>query len=289
MHWTRATILRRIDLGHGYFLLDIDEPEMARGFVAGQFVMLHREEGDFPLLPRPFSACDLLYGDRDAPVLSPDDVADGASRDPFGMRLMIHVMGKGTASLSRMDHGDSIEIWGPLGNHFRMDDAIEHAIFIAGGIGLAPFPILSRHLRARHPGLQSATLLYGARSARDLIYRDELEQLGIDVRYATDDGSEGLHGTSLDLLRDELRKPGRDTAMLYGCGPEPMLDALARFAVAGGYRCEVSMERMMGCGVGACLACVVPVKADYADGYLYEKTCIEGPVVDVNRMFLAET
>lgn len=280
MHWTEAQILRRIDIAPGYFLLDILEPRMAAGFVAGQFVMLHRDEGDFPMLPRPFSACDLLYGDSAAPDLDGDG-------EPIGLRVMIHVMGQGTASLSHMDSGDTIQIWGPLGKHFRLEGDFDRAIMIAGGIGLAPFPILTRHLRRRHAGLEHVTLLYGARSKADLVYLDELAELGIDLQLATDDGSHGFHGNVLQMLAGEMALPGRDRAMLYGCGPEPMLDALADHAVHHGYRCEVSMERMMACGVGACLACVVPVKADdYDGGYLYEKTCIEGPVVDVERLHL---
>jgi dihydroorotate dehydrogenase electron transfer subunit len=271
-HWKEARVLHRIDLNPGYFLLDIEDPEMASEFLAGQFVMLHREEGDFPFLPRPFSACDLLY-------------ADG-HEDPFGIRLLVQVMGTGTRSLSRMEAGARLAMWGPLGTHFRLEGEFGRAILVAGGIGVAPFPLLVRQLRERNPSLDRITLLYGARSARDLVLVDDLGASGAHVRLATDDGTRGFHGTVVDLLRDELESAGGETVQLYGCGPEPMLDALARFAVDRGLPCQLSLERMMGCGVGACLGCVVATKADWPDGYLYTKTCTEGPVLDADRLWL---
>jgi len=284
MHWTEATVLRNTELAPGYFLLDIEAPAMAREFTAGQFVMFHREEGDFPFLPRPFSACDLV-----APSGSPRPAGarGNAARDDLtGVRFLVQVMGPGTASLGRLAPGDRVETWGPLGRAFTLEGAFDHAILVAGGIGLAPFPILVGDLRRQSRPPAQITLLYGARSASDLVYLDELRALDVDLRFATDDGSEGLHGTVLDLLRAYLAESRRDRVRLYGCGPEPMLEALAELAVAEGLPCELSMERMMACGVGACLACVVPVKADYPGGYLYEKTCIEGPVVDAHRLWL---
>ena len=276
MHWTEARILRRIDLDAGYFLLDIEEPDMARDFVAGQFVMLHRAEGDFPMLPRPFSACDLIW----------EDGSTHGEGDPIGLRVMIQVMGQGTQSLGRMEPEETLAIWGPLGKSFTLTGDFDHAIMVAGGVGLAPFPILTRHLRRANPGLERLTLLYGARSATDLVYLDELEALGIELRFATDDGTRGRHGNVLHLLREELASGDAGKPMIYGCGPEPMLDALAEYAVENDLSCEISMERMMARGVGACLARVVPVKADYEGGYLFEKTCIEGPVMDVKRLHL---
>jgi len=270
MHWTEASVRARTDLKAGYFTLDLDEPRMAAEMLAGQFVMVHRENDDFPFLPRPFSACDVVY--------------EGG--EPVGIRLLVQVMGRGTAFLSRMEPGDTIAVWGPLGRPFGFEGDFERAVMVAGGVGLAPFPILARQMRERNPGVRSIELLYGARSEGDLVYLDELGALDVELAFATEDGSRGHRGTALSLLQERLAGTPPEAARIFGCGPEPMLEALAAWAVEEGRPCEVSMERMMGCGVGACLACVVPVKADFADGYLYEKTCVEGPVVDVHRLHL---
>jgi dihydroorotate dehydrogenase electron transfer subunit len=198
-------------------------------------------------------------------------------------------MGSGTQSLSRLEAGDTVAMWGPLGTHFRLEGPFDQAILVAGGIGLAPFPLLARQLRQKNRSVGRITLLYGARSEDDLLLLDSFEEAGVEVRIATDDGSRGLHGTVIDLLERETRGIDRDRVRIYGCGPEPMLDVLARLAVDRKLPCEVSLERMMGCGVGACLGCVVATKADWPDGYLYTKTCTEGPVLDADTLWLEAT
>jgi len=269
-HWNEARVVRRTDLSPDTFLLDLEDRAMASETLAGQFVMLHRDEGDFPFLPRPFSVGDV-----------PDDRS---------IRLLIQAIGPGTRSLGRLEPGDALAMWGPLGNHFGCTGEFDHAILVAGGIGLAPFPLLVRDLRRFHPSLGRITLLYGARSESHLVLLDALDGLGIEIHLATDDGSRGFHGNTVDLLRREMARRDRGRVRIYGCGPEPMLDALARYTVSEGLPCQLSLERMMGCGVGACLGCVVATKAEPPGDYDYTKTCTDGPVLDAERLWLgAET
>jgi dihydroorotate dehydrogenase electron transfer subunit len=148
---------------------------------------------------------------------------------------------------------------------------------IAGGVGLAPFWTVAEALSARGVTM---TLFYGGRSAADLFYLDDFERLGATLVLATEDGSMGERGRVTVPLERALagRQPARDV-LLHACGPEPMLAAVGRLAERYGCRCEVSVERVMGCGLGGCYSCVVPVKAS-GGGFHHVRSCIGGPIFD---------
>jgi dihydroorotate dehydrogenase electron transfer subunit len=148
---------------------------------------------------------------------------------------------------------------------------------VAGGVGLAPFATLAEALVAAEV---PTTLFYGARTGEELYYLEFFDRLGIDLVLTTEDGSIGTKGrvtAPLELSLHGLAGPAQTT--VYACGPEPMLAAVAQLAGRFGQSCEVSMERTMGCGLGGCYSCVVPVKQD--DGQTrYVRSCIGGPVFD---------
>ena len=146
---------------------------------------------------------------------------------------------------------------------------------VAGGVGLAPFATLAETLAAS--GTPS-TLFYGARSARELFYLDFFERLGVKLVLSTEDGSAGVRGRVTVPLEAALaRLDDRGLAMVYACGPEPMLAAVATLAARYGQTSEVSVERVMGCGLGGCYSCVVPVRN--GDGHPhFVRSCIGGPV-----------
>ncbi len=243
---------------------------MAREFQPGQFVMARTVDGCFPFLSRPFSALDLDFG------------PDGR---PRGVRLLIEAVGEGTRALSRCEPGDLLEVIGPLGREFPVERDVNDALFVAGGIGIAPFLLLARAFRARNGDRMRLRLLYGARSAANLVLVNEFEQLGVEIHLATDDGTRGTKGTVMPLLERALpAKRTAERAKLYACGPNVMLGAVARFAAERRVPCFASLESMMACGFGTCLACVFPVQDAGEADFHFERVCCEGPVFQTQRL-----
>ena len=152
---------------------------------------------------------------------------------------------------------------------------------VAGGVGLAPFVTLAEALRAR--GTPS-TLFYGARRASELYYVNLFERLGVRIVLATEDGSRGAAGRITVPLRDALEaQPRRDGIRLYVCGPTPMMRAVSQLAALHARPCEVSLEQVMGCGLGGCYSCVVLAR-DNGGAPHFIRSCIEGPVFDAHRI-----
>jgi dihydroorotate dehydrogenase electron transfer subunit len=148
---------------------------------------------------------------------------------------------------------------------------------VAGGVGLAPFWTVAETLASR--GVKT-TLFYGGRRDADLFYLDYFDRLGVTLVLSTEDGSRGERGrVTLPLERALASRDQRVPVFLHACGPEPMLAAVARVAARHGVACEVSVERVMGCGLGGCYSCVVPVKTA-AGGFHHVRSCIGGPVFD---------
>ena len=152
---------------------------------------------------------------------------------------------------------------------------------IAGGVGLAPFATLAQALRAR--GVATA-LFYGARRAEELFYLDFFQQLDVELVLTTEDGSAGERGRVVAPLDRRLAAlPAASAVMLYACGPEGMLAATAKTAMAYDRPCEVSVERIMGCGLGGCYSCVVPMRG--GDGaYHHVRACLAGPVLAADQI-----
>ena len=200
--------------------------------------------GSAPLLRRPFAVFDM--GVSDAP-----DEALGGSRAWFEM--LYKVVGKGTALLAKQREGAEIGILGPLGTGFqcRGDEKEEH-LLVGGGIA-------------------------------DLLCLEDFQRLGVDCHTATEDGSHGERGfVTLALTRYLDALPGK--AALYACGPEGMLGAVARIAAERELPCQVSLEAHMACGVGACLACVVPGRRHTPQTPDYRCVCAEGPVFPAGEL-----
>ncbi len=219
----------------------------------GQFYMLRGTDSWPVLLARPFSL---------------------ASWKDEGRRLgfLVEIVGKGTRALEEMEQGREILLWGPLGNAFP---PAEGAVLVAGGVGLAPF-LLS--LERGRPG--PALLLFGGRT-RERLAPAALLPEGTPLEVATDDGSEGFPGTVADLLEKRLEE-GKIPAgsHLQVCGPEPMMAAVAALAGRAGLPCLVSLETLMGCGLGICAGCAVDLRPG-AQGYGGTErvlACKAGPV-----------
>jgi dihydroorotate dehydrogenase electron transfer subunit len=193
-----------------------------------------------------------------------------------GLTLLSKRIGVTTSMLFDAVEGDTVSCLGPLGKPFALVEPPTHAWMVAGGVGLAPFATLAEALVAR--GTRT-TLFYGARSGKELFYLDWFASRGIELMLATEDGTSGERGRITVPLERALQQAGSTDVMVYACGPEPMLEAVSHVAGRYGRPAQVSVERVMGCGMGGCYSCVIPVK-DAGGGQHYVRSCIGGPVFD---------
>ena len=220
------------------------------GMLPGQFVEVAVETPGV-LLRRPISINDV---DRQANILT----------------LLVRNAGRGTSALIDMKAGERLNLLLPLGNGFSTDaPAGARLILIGGGVGVAPLLYLGKVLKEK--GFEPEFLL-GARTVADLLSLDDFKAVG-KVHVCTEDGSEGVKGfvTAHPCLSEKATR-------YYCCGPAPMMKAVAKVARRNGVDCEVSLENMMACGLGACLCCVEKtVKGNVC-------VCTEGPVFNINEL-----
>ena len=246
---TRATVVERSTPMQDAVELVLNHPEAAAATRPGQFFMLG-VGAQHSLLRRPYS-------------ISSVDKAKGQ------LTFLFNVVGSGSAWLGEREAGQSVELLGPLGKGFTIEDNDRPAVCVAGGLGIAAFPALIGELvRLGRP----VRLLYGARTARRLLPLERFR--GVSVSLATDDGSTGVRGTVSQLLRDAFDD---DSIDVFACGPTPMLLELVKQAGARGMdvnAIEIALETPMGCGFGTCLGCAVP-----ASGGGYLLACQAGPCV----------
>jgi dihydroorotate dehydrogenase electron transfer subunit len=177
--------------------------------------------------------------------------------------------------LARMRAGEEVSVIAPLGHGFTVPKAGEEVpLLIAGGYGMAAMFLLAQ----RSP--QKGIVFVGGRRRVDILCEQEFAAIGWEVRVATEDGSHGEKGLVTQPLLAELRnlKLKTQNSKLFACGPTPMLKAVGKLAEEFYLPAELSMDEHMCCGVGTCLACVIPVKA--GAGWEYQRTCTEGPVFD---------
>ncbi len=267
---TTVEVLLNERLARDTYCIRLQCPEIARAIRPGQFVMIRLVNGSDPLLGRPFA----LY----------DTVLD-SNGDPFAIDVVYLVVGRVTGALAAMRPGDQVAIWGPLGNGFRSFDAVGHVAFVAGGIGQTPFLAYARDLLGtrgygdRSPRQQAGrvSMYYGVRSSDLAAGVEDFRGAGCEVHMASNNGSIGHHGFVTELLQHH---PKPD--FLVGCGPEPMLNALAALATEWNVPCDVSLETPMACGLGICFSCVAPVKTP--DGWDYKRVCMDGPVFDAAKL-----
>jgi dihydroorotate dehydrogenase electron transfer subunit len=261
-----AEVIGNTPLSADYNVLALAGPEIASGVAPGQFVMIKARPGFDPLLRRPFSVFELLR--------------DG-NNQPTGFSILNKRVGVSTTLLFEARAGQHVAVLGPLGRPFTTVDRTTEAWMVAGGVGLAPFAVLAERLRAQEVPV---TLFYGARRARELFYLEFFQRLGVRLVLATEDGSRGEHGRIVAPLDRALAARPRGTqTMIYACGPEGMLAATAKVASRHETPCEVSVERLMGCGMGGCYSCVVPMMG--ADGRVtHVRSCLAGPVLAGDRI-----
>jgi len=241
---------------------------------AGRFFMLRRADNLSPAIPRPFS----VYRQQ----------ADGT------LDFLIKVMGPGTRALAETRPGTELVAVGPLGIGWNtLDGAGDPWVMLAGGIGSAPFFMGIEQAQQGMDGAQPVandrmTLFYGAATAGLLYDFEAFEALGVRTLAATDDGTRGFRGNVVQLLEEEWsagRVPER--VRVLACGPDPMLQAVARMAGERELDCWLSLETMMGCGVGICNGCAVETLPEGPLGdWPVAKCCVDGPVFKTDAIKL---
>ena len=260
-----AAVIDNARLSSDYNVIALDAAPIAAVARPGQFVMVKPQRGLDPLLRRPFSIFEILR--------------DSAGR-PTGLTLLNKRVGVGTAMLYAAKPGDRIDCCGPLGQPFVPIDPPAQAWMVAGGVGLAPFVTLGEALAARKTPM---TLFYGARSAADLYGVEIFDKLGARLVLTTEDGTRGERGrVTLPLERELAAKPAGEAVTIYACGPTPMMRAVAAVGARAARPVFVSLEPVMGCGLGGCYSCVVPVRQGSAQHFV--RSCVEGPVFDARAL-----
>lgn len=232
--------------------LTIQSPEISKLAKPGQFINVKVSHYFDPLLRRPFSIADVI-----------DDK----------IQIIFNITGKGTKILANLKSGERIDIIGPLGKPFNTDDDFDLAVIVAGGLGVAPFPFLTKILKEKNKDVIS---FIGARTKTQLLL-DGLE----NVNTATDDGSAGYKGTVVELLRLNIVKIKDFKFKIFACGPTPMLKSLLKLCDEFDLNCEVSVETPMACGTGLCQGCVVKTKKGE-----YKLACKDGPVFNTKEIAL---
>jgi dihydroorotate dehydrogenase electron transfer subunit len=245
-----------------YHSLTVVAPGIAAAARPGQFInVLAGEERSFPLR-RPFSIHRV--------------------ESPGTVEVVFDVVGAGTLALSRLRPHDVVDVLGPLGRPFTPPEEPAGCLLVGGGYGTAPLFFLATQLRARRCRVDFAL---GAATAARLLDAMEAKRLGHSLTVTTDDGSAGRRGLVTDPLPDLLARTG--AALVYACGPMPMLAAVSRVAAAAGVPCQVAVEEQMACGTGICFSCVLPVGGS-AGELRMARSCLEGPVFDGAAIAWAE-
>jgi len=184
------------------------------------------------------------------------------------MGVTVKVVGEATDALCSVRRGDRVRIRGAYGRGFDLKG--KNPILVAGGVGAAPLLPLAKTLSEE---VSRPTVLLGAKTKRELVLVDEFKDLGLDTLIASDDGSIGYRGTASTLLSDTLDDRG-DCDAIYCCGPEPMIESIAKTAEKWSIWGQAALERLMKCGIGICGSCAINEKL----------VCRDGPVFDLSEL-----
>lgn len=261
-----CTIRDVAELTSNIFRIRFESESISNHSRPGQFINIKVSHDLNPLWRRPFSIHDVNHG---------ENVVD----------ILFKVIGQGTESMSQMQAAQNLNFIGPLGNSFDLpEDGVENAIIIAGGIGIAPFMLLCRLLKEKNA---SVHLFWGGRDESDFYLLEEFKRMGAILHLSTDDGSVGYKGFVTSLFEKEMQDVLKSDVknMIYACGPNPMLHGISEIAKRIDVPCQISLETLMACGLGACLGCGVKRRKEEISYYY---VCKDGPVFYSDEVDLSE-
>lgn len=238
-------------LNSSSYVLDLAESQAVHDIRPGNFGEIRVDGHPDVFLRRPFSYLDF-------------DVNEHT------VSFFIKAIGKGTNKLGELEKGDTVNVIHPLGNAFSIPEN-KKVLITGGGSGIAPFIMLGRELKAKG---NEVHILTGGRIKEDILFTEEFSRFG-EVYCTTEDGSLGEKGL---LTEHSIFSGNLGYDMIYTCGPEGMMKAVAAIAQEKGIACEASLENLMACGFGVCLCCI----QETDEGNLC--VCTEGPVFNVNKL-----
>ncbi|MBQ6586460.1 MAG: dihydroorotate dehydrogenase electron transfer subunit [Coriobacteriales bacterium] len=245
----RCSVLENEAVAQDVYSITLTSPMVAAALEPGQFVHLHLNNNDSEILRLPFSVYDVV------PELG-------------AIVILYQVLGNGTRHMTRLQMGDICDVIGPIGRGWFPPKNCSRALLVGGGLGTAPLYLLAKQLKDQGAIVD---VVMGAGCSSRVICRDTMAAFD-SLHIATDDGSEGFKGFCTSLSKDLLAL--NDYDYVATCGPEPMQRIVAAQCKDAGVPCQVSMERLMACGVGACLSCVLKTTAGL------KRCCVDGPVFD---------
>lgn len=238
-------------LNSNSYLLKLSTEDEIESIEPGNFAELQVPNISDVFLRRPISVYDVDYKNKT-------------------ITYYIKAIGKGTRKLGELLSNDIVSTIYPLGNSFTLLES-KTVLIIGGGSGIAPFKMLAEKLNERG---SNVTFLFGARSSEDIVLEETFTSLG-NFKCTTEDGAKGEKGL---VTQHSVFKDIQNYDMIYTCGPDPMMKAVAQIAKNNNIQCEASLENMMACGIGACLCCITPTVRGN------ECVCTEGPVFNSNDL-----
>jgi dihydroorotate dehydrogenase electron transfer subunit len=258
MYQEQAEVVEHQEIQGGYNLLILRAPSIAPAVMPGQFVHVLIPHLGEAILRRPFSVFR----------------ADGDQ-----LALLYKAVGRGTRTLAYLRHGETLSLVGPLGRGYPGLGEGRYPVLVAGGYGMAALYLCARNLPVK------GRAFFGGRTAADILCVKEFEALGWTVEVTTDDGSLGRRGKVTDALDAWSAAEGAEMPPeFFVCGPSGMLKAVAARALANRWPAWVSVDNNMGCGVGACLTCVLKVRNEEEGTWEWARACREGPVFDAREI-----
>lgn len=252
----KAIVTRVEQLSDENFRISFTAPQIAKDARPGQFVMVRSSHGSDPLLRRPFSVHQTL--------------------DDKTVQIYFKNVGRGTHLMSQFSPGEEVSLLGPLGKGFTIKKD-RPTCLVGGGLGIAPLLLLTKRLATSNQSPADIIVILGGRNSAEVepLVAD-FKVFGVTVLVSTDDGSFGEKGFVTDLLSSTSLP---EDTIIYTCGPDAMMAAVYKVAQTKELSCQVSVEKEMACGVGACLGCC----KTKADGE-YTHVCINGPVYNAEEL-----
>lgn len=247
-----------------YHSITLVAPQIAEDAGPGQFVQIAVPPGRDILLRRPFS------------------IAQASRKGGWAgtIEIAFASVGPGTEWLAQVQAHDFLDVVGPLGTPYPFPREKSNCLLVGGGYGAAPLYFLAQELRTRGHRID---MIIGARDQERVFKAVEAKRLSVMITLTTEDGSLGERGVVTDVLPGMVSRC--ESHVVYACGPNGMLRAVAEYCAQQGVPSQVAVEELMACGMGVCWTCVVPIIRKDGKAWEYMRSCVDGPVFNGARVW----